>query len=303
MTERLPVRFRPSARTRYRFERLRQCGRCGAYTVLHDLPCASCGAGDNYVPLRAIARRRARRAELRDMLVFAAVALAGCFLARSGIELAAAVALSGGAAVLYACLLRCGRFREALETSMLKRLLEDELPGIREGLLRDIESAADDLKSGDYKTAYEKLREIGYLIEGDQVKVLKLLCLNRMLLRADLDLELSSLVPSGFEPDFIRYFGEICKIAPQLVKRDALDYIMKHRWRIQEMPDGRKLLAAAAGAALRVRSYAVRYEALIADAIPDLPQERLLRLKQLLDGGLADCPELARAAEAVWRSG
>ncbi|TXK83789.1 hypothetical protein [Paenibacillus sp. N3.4] len=184
------------------------------------------------------------------------------------------------------------RYSSAVENRLLHQMLMTENQAIREGLLLDIENAVNDLKLDDFKSAYEKLREIGYLITGNQVKVLKLMCLSHFILRSDMDLELATLIPTGFEPDFVRYLHEVSKISPQLVRRDVLDYVIKHRKAIEDFPDGRETLALIAGAALRVKGYVLQYHDFIADFIEAFPRNRLLRLCRLLQGSYSEVPAL-----------
>jgi hypothetical protein len=202
--------------------------------------------------------------------------LAACVLARSFMEMS--ISLLAGAVLIVAYLLIRKPYVSYMETRMLQELLVRENDAIREGLLRDIEDAAKDLKADDYKLAYEKLREIGYLISGNQVKILKLMCLNHFVLRKDMELELSTLVPTQFEPDFIRYLYEVSKVSPELVKRNVIDYALTYRNEIEALPGGHGLMGHVVTAAIRVNAYVIQYQQLIGDYIEALPRDRLIRL-------------------------
>lgn len=290
MSKKIAVQFRKSARTRHAYERLKQCKGCGNYSVLWSNECLKCGAAGKLSSVKEIVQAIHRRNTVRDAMIVFSISLAAFFLAETFVQMAAAVI--AGIALVAGTVMLSKRYAPAVENRLIHRLLISENRAIREGLLLDIEDAAGDLKSDDHKAAYEKLREIGYVITGNQVKVLKLMCLSHFILRSDMDLELSPLIPTGFEPDFIRYLNEVLKISPQLAKRDTLNYVVKHRSSIEAFDGGRETLVLAAGAALRVKGYVLQYQQLIADFIEDLPRERLLRLCKLLQGSYDEAPAL-----------
>ncbi|MCR8635263.1 hypothetical protein [Paenibacillus radicis (ex Xue et al. 2023)] len=244
-----------------------------------------CGAEGKFLDLQSVTRSILQRNKQRDVLIVSTVSLAACVFARSFMEMA--ISLLAGAALIVAYFLIRRPYAPYLETQTIQNLLQHENIAIREGLLRDTEDAAKDLKSDDFKLAYEKLREIGYLISGNQVKVLKLMCLNHFVLRKDMDLELSTLVPDAFDPDFIRYLFEVSKVSPELVKRNVIDYTFKHREEIEALASGRAVIGQVVTAALRVNAYVIQYEQMIADFVDELPRERLIRLCRLV----ADRPD------------
>lgn len=257
-----------------------------------------CGAEGMMHPLMPIVQSIHRRNTVRDAMIALCISLAAFFFAETVWQMSLAIA--AGIALAVGCVLINKRYAPAVENRLLRQMLQTEHRAIREGLLLDIEDAAGDLKADDHKTAYEKLREIGYLITENQVKVLKLMCLRHFILRSDMDLELSTLIPTSFEPDFVHYLNDVLKISPQLVKRDALNYVVKRRGAIEALENGRETLVLAAGAALRVKSYVLEYEHLIADFIDELPRERLLRLCRLLQGSYDEVPALYdKAKETV----
>jgi hypothetical protein len=280
MNHKIAAHFRPSHRTTHSFQRLKQCKGCGSYSALWDDACLNCGEQGKFVELPAATSTILKRNAQRDVLIISAAALGALFLARNLLEMA--IALLAGILFIVLYLLLRRRYLPYLTKSLLRQLLEQENPIIRNGLLLDTEDAANDLKAHDYKLAYEKLREIGYLFSGNQVKILKVICLNHFNLRKDMDLELSTLLPEAFDPDFVLYLFEVSKVNPELVKRDAIDYTIRYRAEIEALPGGRAVLALVFTAALRVKSYVQQYEAYIADFVEDFPRERLIRLCRLV---------------------
>ncbi|MCP1307846.1 hypothetical protein [Paenibacillus tyrfis] len=294
MTTKTAVQFRKTQATSHLFDRLQQCRRCSRYSCLWDDRCLSCEAEQSRsaVPEQAGAVLKHRRQT--GMLAVGAIGALAFLLARNAEQMILSVV---GAALLLALFVFLHKRYEAiLYRRTLSRLLLQDQQKIREGLLLDIDDAEADLRAEDFKTAYEKFREIGYFIQDDSIKILKVYCLNKFILRSDMDLELSSLLPNRFDKDVIEYMHEIGKVRPQLITREALDYVMKYRGMIERLPEGRDVLTAAAGAALRVKSNLHAYRSLLLDHAQELPKERLLRLCRLLAEQPDADPELTQKA-------
>ncbi|TDF94079.1 hypothetical protein [Paenibacillus piri] len=300
MTDKIAAHFRESRRTSHSFQRLKQCKGCGNFSALWSDRCLQCGAEGRFLELAELSRVIVRRSAQRDMLLIGAASLTAMLFARDMTGMA--VSLLAGAALAAAYYFIRKPYLSVLRKRMIQELLEREDRAIRDGLLRDIEDAASDLKADDFKLAYEKLREVGYLVAGNQVKMLKLMCLNHFNLRKDMDLELGTLVPDDFEPEFIRYLFEVSRVSPELVKRNVIDYTLRYRMEIEALAGGRAVIGAVVIATLRVNAYVVQYQRLIADYIDELPRERLLRLFRLTSGQPAAYPELApKVAETANR--
>ncbi|NOU96457.1 hypothetical protein GC093_25040 [Paenibacillus sp. LMG 31456] len=290
LANKIAAHFRKTRATSHTFQRLKQCKSCGNYSTLWEDRCLQCGAEGKFLDLQVLTRYILQRNTQRDVLIISTASLAACVLARSFMEMA--ISLLAGAALIVAYFLIRRPYVPYLEKRTVQELLLHENAAIREGLLRDTEDAANDLKSNNFKLAYEKLREIGYLISGNQVKILKLMCLNHFVLRKDMDLELSTLVPDEFDPDFIRYLFEVSKVSPELVKRNVIDYTFKHRAEIEAMEGGRAVMGLVVTAALRVNAYVIQYQQMIADYVDDLQRERLIRLCRLVAGSPDSYPQL-----------
>jgi hypothetical protein len=276
MKNKIAAHFRPSRASAHSYQRLKQCKSCGNYSSLWIDRCLRCGAERRFLELPALVRTILRHRAQKEGLLIGAAALAALFLARSMTEMA--VSVLAGIAIIAAYYLLRRHYYPYLEKRTLHDLLVRDNRAIRDGLLLDIEDAAENMKTADYKLAYEKLREIGHLISGNQVNVLKIMCLNHFILRKDMELELSTLLPDVFDPDFIHYLYEVSKVSPDLIKRDVIEYAVRYREEMEALPGGKTVLAQVAAAALRVKAYVVQFQDVIADYIDELPRDRLLRL-------------------------
>ncbi|UUZ85598.1 hypothetical protein LJK88_20085 [Paenibacillus sp. P26] len=235
-----------------------------------------------------------------DVLVLGIFTTAGFAVARSFTDMAAAVICGMLLMAVYVKI--CRVYEPYILRRILSKQLLHERQKIRQGLLSDIARAEEDLKAEDFKAAYEKFREIGFFLKDNPIRLLKIMCLSHFILRHDMELELAELIPDRFEPNFIAYLLEIGRVKPQLIDRSTLDYVQKHRAAIEALPHGREVLAAAAGAALRIKSHLAAYRSLIADYADAPPKDRPLRLERLAAEQAASDPELyARVRELVKR--
>lgn len=300
MSPKLPVHFSKTVRTAHLFQRLKQCRRCGAYSCLAPERCPSCRVEGAWIALPDAAETVSRRGRQIDLLVLGIFAAGGIAVARSFIDVAIAIAGVGLLAFLY---IKLRKNKESyLYRRILRRILLQERQKIRQGLLDDITLAEESLKADDYKSAYEQFREIGFFLKDNPLRLLRLLCLEHFVLRSDMELELNALIPDGFRAEFIAYLLEIGRVKPQLIDRETLAYVDRHRGSIENLPYGGEVLTAAAGAALRVKAYVDAYRSLVFDYAELLPKERLLRLQRIArERGDADPALLARVQDIADR--
>ncbi|GIP32003.1 hypothetical protein [Paenibacillus sp. J2TS4] len=280
MSDKVAVHFRKTRTTAHLFQRIKHCRKCGNYSCLWDDRCLSCGAERCWIDVPEMVQAVQKHRAQTSMLFIGTIGAAAFLLARNTKEMA--LALIGTAVLLTLYALLSKQFKSIIYRRTLSRLVLHEMKKIREGLLLDIGDAEKDFKAGDKKTAYEKFREIGYFINDDSIKLLKVYCLNHFVIRSDMNLELASLLPGQFNKDFVRYMHEVGKVRPQLFTREVLDYVLKYCSAIEALPEGPHVLTAAAGAALRVKGYLRTYRQLLLERAVDLPKERLLRLCRML---------------------
>lgn len=280
MQNKLAVQFRKSKRTTTAYERLKTCKSCGGYSVLFDNRCKQCGARDKFISVTEYASSLNRILPWAESFGAAALVLLAVLGANTPLELAAA-AIGGTLLLLLFFILR-KRYRPYVEKYRMHKLLVDHSPAILQGLRADLQEAVEHIVADKPKEAYEKLREIGWFLHGDAIKARKIACLNRFIIRKDMDLELEQVVPAHFSEPFVNYMWEALKVNKQLLRQKVLDYIVAFRPQIEAMNNGRDILALVAGAALRMKKYVLAYPQLIFDYIDELPRERFHRLCTLI---------------------
>ncbi|WNS41339.1 hypothetical protein [Paenibacillus sp. MMS20-IR301] len=299
MSKKKPVTFRPFKAPRYAYEKLRVCRRCGRYTALGEERCTRCGRA-SLIPAEKQAASVARRKQHTRLLLVLLLTLAAVYFGQSLLQMA----LCGAGGIIMAGLIYYTqrKVRQNENLYALNELLGRNILSIREDLELNRQEAVSVLRENDV-LAYEKLREISILLRGDRISRQRVALLHGFQLRKDMQLELEQLLLKDFEPLLAEYIGEIAKVRPELIKDRTLRYVKNYEVQILEMDQGLAILTAVAGAAVRLKRYALLYSGLIGRYLQDLPRDRFLRLSRLiaaspyepwngLDARVADIREL-----------
>jgi len=273
-----PVTFRPFKAPRYAYDKLRICRHCGQYTALGEDRCTKCGK-DSLITVEKQAASIAGRKMHTRLLFILLLTLASVYFGNS-IE---QMMLCGAGGILLAGLLyytqRKARQNENLRS--LNELLGRGIGIIKEGLEINRQEAVSVLREDDV-LAYEKLRELSILLRGDRIARQRIALLHGFLLRKDMDLELEQLLLKDFEPLLAEYIGEIAKVRPDLIKDRTLRYVKNYEVEIRHMNNGMTILTGVAGAAVRMKRYALLYSSMIGRYVQDLPKDRFMRLSKLI---------------------
>ncbi|MGE7615082.1 hypothetical protein [Paenibacillus sp. NPDC101420] len=278
MNKKRPVTFRPFKAPRYAYDKLRICRHCGQYTALGEDRCTKCGK-DSLITVEKQAASIAGRKMHTRLLLILLLTLASVYFGNS-IE---QMMLCGAGGILLAGLLyytqRKARQNENLRS--LNELLDRGIGIIKEGLEINRQEAVSVLREDDV-LAYEKLRELSILLRGDRIARQRIALLHGFLLRKDMDLELEQLLLKDFEPLLAEYIGEIAKVRPDLIKDRTLRYVKNYEVEIRHMNNGMTILTGVAGAAVRMKRYALLYSSMIGRYVQDLPKDRFMRLSKLI---------------------
>lgn len=297
MPDKIAAHFSKPRVTRYSFQRLSHCRKCGTFTSLDVTSCPACGRS-GLVPVTRIGRLHHGLLFVVELLLLAGGVVGAAFLAKGTLQLALCILL--GAGLLTAYLFSRKQYAPSARQYRLRNLLESRSKAIAEGLDADEKSAEADYEDGRYKECYEKLRDVGQFLYDDRLRGNKVLCLNRFVLRKDMFLELESLVPRKYSKAFNTYLLEISRVKPELIREQTMHYVLRYRGEIEKTAIGREVLTAVAAAALRRRSNLVICQFLIADYAEYLPRERFRRLCMLLADPATDSfPALLIRAKEV----
>lgn len=278
MNKKRPVTFRPFKAPRYAYDKLRICRHCGRYTALGEERCSKCGRA-SLLAVEQQAAALTRRKMQTHLLFILLFTLASVYFGNSIQQMV----LCGAGGLLLAGLLyytqRKVRQNENLHS--LNEMLGRGIDIIKEGLEINRQEAVSVLRENDV-LAYEKLRELSILLRGDRISRQRVALLHGFLLRRDMDLELEQLLLKEFEPLLAEYIGEIAKVRPDLIKERTLRYVKNYEEDIRQMDNGLMILTGVAGAAVRMKRYALLYSSMIGRYVHNLPKDRFMRLSKLI---------------------
>lgn len=278
MTKKKPVRLRPYYKTRYAYEKLRVCKHCRSFTVLWEDKCANCGK-QALIPVMDQARINAKRSMQNERLIALLVMLAAVLFSQTFVQIVLCF-LGGMALTLFLWWFQ----RKMLETEtrrQLDKLLRGSERRIVEGIYLNLGTASAAIKE-DEQLGYEILREIASIVHNDRIRLQRIMLLQGFVLRKDMELELEPLMLEDFEPALAEYIGELAKVKRELIKSQAIRYVMIYEREILRMKDGAGIMSGVAGAAVRMKKYVDMYPEFILRYVRQLPKERYLRLYQLV---------------------
>lgn len=278
MNKKKPVIFRPFKAPRYSYEKLRICRRCARYTALDEERCTHCGRA-SLTPVEKQAVALAGRKMHTRLLLILLLTLASVYFGQSLQQMA----LCGAGGIVIAGLVYYTqrKVRQNENLYALNELLGKNVLSIKEDLELNRQEAVAVLRENDV-LAYEKLREISILLRGDRISRQRVALLHGFQLRKDMYLELEQLLLKDFEPLLAEYIGEVAKVRPDLIKDRTLRYVKNYEVQILGMDKGLAILTVVAGAAVRLKRYALLYSGMIGRYVQELPKDRFLRLSRLI---------------------
>ncbi|OCA88079.1 hypothetical protein A8F94_09680 [Bacillus sp. FJAT-27225] len=272
------VQISGKKRTLHLFQKLKMCKKCNRYSVLKDETCPKCGS--TYTYAEQLARSLFRTKLLNEAAMILILVSLGIIFSTTLDSLyyclIAGVLFCIGYVVMTAMFLKSEYYLQ------LEKLLESDSLRIQRGIMFDSEQARIDIRENRVADAYDKLTEISDFIKNDQIRIRRIMALNDIELRKDMELELDSLVPSAYDKDFMNYALEAIRLDRSLVTRNVIGYFIDYRYEI-ERDFGLDALINVAGSAVRAKLYIQEFAGFLLEFLEYLPKDRLLRLCRILE--------------------
>ncbi|MCL6574207.1 MAG: hypothetical protein K6T88_21430 [Bacillus sp. (in: Bacteria)] len=271
------VQFSKKKRTKYHFQKLKMCKKCNRYSVLKDDNCPTCGSF--FIGIEALVKfifKNRLFTESMWIIIFVCIGISAAPTVN-----ALYYTISAGVIFVICYVILTFLFIKSEYFIQLKKLLRVDLRKIATGIQFDSKLAKEDILEERLAAAYEKLREIGDFIHNDQVKVRRVMVLNKMFLRSDMELELEELIPSSYDKYFVKYALEVLKINRSLITKKCLAYFINHRDAII-IDFGLDSLLTVAGSILRMKLYILEFSEFIQEFLAYFPKERVLRLCSII---------------------
>jgi len=278
MNKKKPVTFHPFKAPRYAYSKLRICRHCGRFTALSEQKCMKCGKASLTPVENRAASITGRKMSTRLWFVLL-LTLCMVYFGKDFRQMALCAA--GGLLLNGVLFYTQRKVRSTENLHHLNELLRHNIEPIQEGLELNRQEAVSVVRENDV-LAYEKLRELSILLRGDRIARQRVALLHGFLLRKDMDLEMEQLLLKDFEPLLAEYIGEVAKVRHDLIKDRTFRYILTYEVQILRMEKGSAILTGVAGAAVRMKRYALLYSGFISRYVHELPRDRFLRLSKLI---------------------
>lgn len=271
------VQLPPKKRTKHLFQKIKMCKKCNRYSVIKDDHCYKCG--NKYTNIEQLAKNIFKNRVITESVVILILVCLGILAAPTVTTLYSSMIVGILFCIGYIVLHLF--FLKSEYISQLKNVIEGDIFKIKSGIGYDNELASSHAEEDNLALAYDEFREIGDFIINDEMKFKRVLLLNQIMLRKDMELELESLVPSTYNREFVIYALEVLKVNKSLVTKRVFSYFIRFRENVEE-DFGHTALVSISSATLRMKLYITEYKDFLTEFVEDLPKDRLLRLCSIL---------------------
>lgn len=274
MAEKLIVNFKALPVLPYNMDYLTYCKHCGTYN-LGKTACVKCGREEE-LPLDQVAVQTVIKQFIIRQLICIAI-YAGLFILSKDFK---EIALS--TLFILVCIglntLIYKKYQEVMVRHEMEQHILSNVDKIKADLKKQMGIAIQDVEANDVVAAYDRFRYLAKLIDNDEVRTYKLICLRNFQLRSDMPLELKELLQEEYNSYLIDYIYEVAKLRKDLVDDATLSYVVQYKDEVLTKNKGRKIMATILLGALKSKFLLSKYAEDIQGYLVYFPKERLLRL-------------------------
>lgn len=277
MSEKLIVTLKEIPVLPYEIDYLAYCKRCQTYTLKH-MNCIKCKETKE-VSIDQLIKRQVRR---RLIIHFAG--LVGMTLLMVGISHTIAIRLVGlgwMSLCMLCYLFIYKKYQEQFFYKALRNYIYEHHKEIAKDLKLQFKKATTDIQNSKLVEAYERLRYLAKLIDNDEVRLFKLLCVRSFDLRSDMPLEMNTLLQQECNSFLIDYIYEVSKVRKDLIDEDTLLYIIEYKDKVLMKNKGKRIIASVLEASLRSKYLLQKYAKYMPGYLQYFPKTRLLRFCKL----------------------
>lgn len=282
MKEKLVVQFEQLPVYESQLDYLVYCKSCNTYHVNDQKPCMKCGKNNTSISLESLAEKTVKRHFLNGLGILL-ILYALMFIVSMSWG-----AIFWGSVYTLVCMILYGIIYLVYKKAYYKKELGRHICGnkykIQQDLQKQWEICKEQMNGGEYLASYEKLRYLSQIIDNDDVRIDKLICLNQFYLRKDLPLELKTVLLEKCNVLLIRYIYEVARLKKELIDEATINYILSYKQYVLTQEKGEEIVASVLGGALRSKFLLNKYALELKEYLSYLPKERLLRLRKIQEG-------------------
>lgn len=281
--EELIVHFKELPVFPYNMEYLTYCKHCGTYN-LGNKACVKCNQTKE-VSLEEAAGITVTKGLVIRELIAVGIYAALFILAQDFKQILVATIFT--TICLVANLLIYKRYKEELILNEIEAHIQSNCDKIKSDLSKQMGIAIQNVESGNPVEAYDRFRYLSKLIDNDEVRTYKLICLRNFKLRSDMPLELKELLQEEYNSYLVDYIYEVSKVKKELIDDATLAYVVQYKDEVLTKHKGKKMMGSILSGALKSKFLLSKYAEEMPGYLRYFSKDRLLRLCKM-SGGIKD---------------
>ena len=149
---------------------------------------------------------------------------------------------------------------------------------IKQDLKNQLQAAINEVDQDNLDAAYDRLRYLSNLMDNEEIRTFKLICLRQFDLRSDMPLEMNSLLQKDCNTYLLDYIYEVSKVRKDLIDEDTILYMLEFKEQVLTKKKGPQMMASILEASLRSKYLLAKYAKYMLGYVRYFSKERLLRL-------------------------
>lgn len=258
------------------------CKGCHTYNISRSQVCYKCNEKLKQVSLEQIAEETVKK-NFKNRCLILLLIYTLLFLVSMNFK---SLMISTGSIVICLCghVLIYNYYKKHFVMDELKRHLNHNRQHIKNDFEQLFEVCKKQVSEGNYLEAYENLRYLGKVVDHEELRTLKLMCLSHFRLRSDMEFEVKEVLVEKCNVYLIDYIYEVAKLKRQVIDEASIAYILRYEKDILALQSGREVIATVVGCALKSKLLLNRFAEVVYEYVDYLPKERVLRLCKIQQG-------------------
>jgi hypothetical protein len=302
MKQKIPVNIRKLPYSSHIYKRLSVCTTCNSVSPVTNEVCTRCKRSNTRIPILTYIDKWHALKLFRNLLLLLIMGGISVIFASTPFQLSL-ITIAGPAALILMLIVHPYRYK-LRKRIYLQEMLFNKKKQIERSLTYEHDCSIRELEDENILEGYERLRDLGKFNQTDEIKEQQIRCLNQFVITEDVARESSRfLIPSGFSKTYVQFLVQVLKVAPYQLSPSVINYVMRYRTQIEEMPSGPQVMFVIVTRATLSMKFLVKFEATICDYLDQLSRDDFLKLcKTLSQLEKHELPDLTLRAQNIYKS-
>lgn len=258
---------------------LKYCNHCGTYGI-GEKACAKCNR-DESTSIDKIAEKTVKKGLFTRVGITIIGYAVMYLLSMNVLQLLLATLFCIVLVVTQVAIYK--KYKVYMVAEEMEKHINANIDGIRSDLKKQLKVAMKEVDEGELVAAYDRLRYLSKLMDNDEIRTFKLICLMNFDLRSDMPLEMNSILQADCNTYLIDYIYDVSKIRKDLIDEQTVMYILQYKEQVLARAKGKQIIASVLEACLRSKYMLGRYAKYMLGYIQYFSKERQLRFCKLCD--------------------